>query len=128
GMPVSIKEVDLKVGMPLKRMEFRNADEAVDWLSQNPSVYAEVTIETESYLDGQTRKKLADAHDYIVDVIPKRIGEDSTEEKEQYVDPKQDMEALFNEYFRFKNGGMEPSESILSIFREVVSQTKEDES
>lgn len=127
GNPVSVRDIELKSGMPLLRKEFKNAADAVAWLQLNPKAYVELTIETESYLDGQTRKILAEAHDYIVDVIPKKIGEESEEDKDEYVDPKQDVEVLFKEYFRFKNGGLEPSASIMSMFKEVISQSKEEE-
>lgn len=127
GQPVNLRDIELKSGMPLVRAEFKNAEDAVIWLQQNPNVYVELTIETDSYLDGQTRKKLADAHQYIVDVIPKKIGEENDEDQEQYVDPRKDMTELFTEYFRFKNDGFDPSESILSLFKEVISTNKEDE-
>lgn len=127
GSPVSIKDIELNSGMPLLRKEFKSSTDAVEWLQLNPKAYVELTIETESYLDGQTRKILADAHDYIVDVIPKKIEKGTEDESDQYVDPKQDVEALFKEFFRFKNGGLEPSASIMSVFKEVMSQSMEDE-
>ena len=127
GKPVHYKPIDLTKGRSLIRQEFGSIEEAVAWLAVNPELYVELTIRTETFLDGAARKQLADAHSYIVDVIPKLItqqGEPATAEPFQ-IDDTRDLNALFIEYFTYKNGPEAPSENIVQLFREVISQNTE---
>jgi exonuclease SbcD len=121
GRPVDMRTITLREGRSLLRSEFDSAEEAVAWLQANPESYVELTMRTTTYLDGKLRKILADAHERIVDVVPKIIR---SETEEDGVDPlyaagtETDMNSLFLQYFRSKYG-TDPSESILSLFREV---------
>ena len=127
GNPVHYQPIDLTQGRSLIRKEFGSIEEAVAWLAVNPELYVEITIRTETFLDGAARKQLADAHSYIVDVIPKLItkqGETANAEPFQ-IDDTRDLNALFIEYFTYKNGPEAPSENIVRLFREVISQNTE---
>jgi len=127
GEKVNFYAIDLKKGRPLTRKEFGSVEEAVTWLVANQETYIEITIRTDTYLDGTARKQLADAHSFIVDVIPKIIkseGETNIVDPFQ-IDDSRDLNALFLEYFKYKNGPEEPSENIKSLFREVISQNTE---
>lgn len=127
GKPVHYQPIELTKGRFLIRQEFDSIEEAVAWLVVNPELYVEITIRTETFLDGAARKQLADAHSYIVDVIPKLItkqGEMATAEPFQ-IDDTRDLNALFIEYFKYKNGPEAPSENIVNLFREVISQNTE---
>ena len=122
GRPVDMRTITLREGRSLLRSEFDSAEEAVAWLQANPESYVELTMRTTTYLDGKLRKILADAHERIVDVVPKIIR---SETEEDGIDPlyapgtETDMNSLFLQYFRSKYG-TDPSESILSLFREVA--------
>lgn len=120
--PVSMRTITLKEGRPLLRGEFDSTEAAVAWLQENLEAYVELTMRTTTYLDGKMRKILADAHERIVDVVPKIIRSD-VEEGEVNTDAdsasETDMHALFLQYFRSKYG-TEPTDSILALFREVA--------
>lgn len=124
---VVYKPIDLTKGRTLQRRTFSSIDEAVDWLILNPEVYIELTICTDTYLDGSARKRLAEVHNYIVDVIPKIVSstENTTVFDPFLIDDSRDMEALFSEYFKYKNGNETPSESLTNLFKEVLSQNTE---
>lgn len=122
GQSAAMRTVDLTKGLPLLRAEFDSSEAAVEWLRENPDSYVELTIRTTTYLDGQMRKTFADAHERIVDVVPKIIREDGKVDEE--TDPasdltETDMQSLFLQYFRSRYG-TEPSDSILELFREVT--------
>ena len=127
GQKANYQAISLTKGRPLIRQEFGSVEEAVAWLVANPEQYVEITIRTETFLDGTARKQLADVHSFIVDVIPKLItkeGAIATTDPFQ-IDDTRDLNALFIEYFKYKNGPEEPSENIVSLFREVISQHTE---
>lgn len=123
GMPVAMRTVELREGRSLLREEFGSVEDAVTWLQANPECYVELTIRTDTWLDGAMRKTLSDAHDRIVDLVPRiiRADEELPSAASDLADlrPENDMHTLFCRYFRSKYG-TEPSDTILAIFREVV--------
>jgi len=123
GLPVQMHNVELREGRSLLREEFGSMEDAVAWLQANPESDVELTIRTDTWLDGAMRKTLSDAHDRIVDLVPRIIKADGEIEPGTPGDTAlmsdNDMHTLFCRYFRSKYG-TEPSDSILSIFREVV--------
>lgn len=125
GQQATVRPIELKQGMPLLRQEFNSIEAAVLWLEGNPNTYVEITILTTTFLDGAVRKILADAHEFIVDVIPKIISEGENGQPDEEIftpDASHDMETLFIEFFKSRNKTLEPSESIRSLFREVLNQ------
>lgn len=125
GKSAQVRTVDLTKGMPLLRQEFSSVEEAVGWLNANQQAYVEITIQTENYLDGSARQTLASAHTYIIDVIPKIIQPGYAEnpvDRAATIDINNDMESLFVEFFKSCNREAQPSERILSLFREITAQ------
>jgi exonuclease SbcD len=126
GKPADYKAIELTKGRPLKRAKFDDVEKAVEWLLENKEAYVEITLITETFLDGATRKRLADVHDYIVDVIPeiKMNGILEEEINPMNIDENKDMFSLFKEYFIYKNQ-IDPSESIMDLLKEVLGQEEE---
>jgi exonuclease SbcD len=127
GKAAKYEPIPLTQGRGLTRKEFASIEDAVSWLVENPEVYVEVTIQTDTFLDGTARKQLSQAQNYIVDVIPKiRLKEGETEEIYPFeIDDSRDMNALFVEFFNYKNGNEAPPEALLQLFKEVISQNSE---
>jgi exonuclease SbcD len=55
----------------------------------------------------------------LVQIIP-QIKKITEEGSDTTVDLTLSMESLFQEYFKSKNKGQEPSEGLLNVFREVL--------
>lgn len=123
GKIITTKDVSLKSGMRLVRKRFEDIDEAVEWLNSNPEVYLELTIVSETYLSAVDRRRLYDAHKYIVTIIPesKKAGEEGEGIGTADIDLTKKMEDLFIDYFKYKKG-QEPGERILNLFREIMSE------
>jgi exonuclease SbcD len=115
----------LKSGRKLSRIRFEDIDEAVGWLNLNPDVFVELTIVSEQYLSSTDRKRLLDAHDFIVNIIPesRRQGLEEASGNDD-IDLTKGMEGLFTDFFRHRKG-QEPGERILSLFREIISEEEE---
>lgn len=126
GKEAVYSPIELSNGRNLTRKKFASIEDATVWLMENQEVYVELTIQTDSYLDGAARKQLADVHNYIVDVIPEILTKNGVvEEFDPFlIDDSRDMKSLFEEYFKYKNGE-NPSENLLNLFNEVVSQNNE---
>jgi exonuclease SbcD len=129
GKEAIYKPVELKKGFGLERGEFSSIDEAIIWLKAKQNKYVEITIQTNTYLDAQLRKILANEHSKIVNIIPKLIfdntSEDESKNKILSVDETQDLESLFIEYFKYANSDKIPSESLLALFKEVINQNND---
>lgn len=120
--PVRVTPIPLKTGKRLLRPRFKRVDEAVDWLQNNPNCYAEITLQTSTYLTSDERRQLQQAHESLVSIIPD-VREDNEPEQEtaQPIDLTQSMETLFGRYFKSKNKGQEPNERLTNLFKEILA-------
>ncbi|MGB3616542.1 MAG: exonuclease subunit SbcD [Catalinimonas sp.] len=122
GQPVRMRPVELTSGRRLKRRRFDDVDEAVAWLTKNPDTFVELTLVSDTYVDAATKKRLYDAHDGIVGIIPELKLPDGPAGSDalRRVDVQQDLRALFRNYFAYKRR-QQPNDVLLSLFDEVVS-------
>lgn len=120
--PAHTTHIELTQGRPLLRKLATTVDEAVEWLQAHPNTLIELTMATETYLTAEERKRLYAAHDGLVVLIPdvrKHLG--AANDTRPVIDLTQNMEDLFKAYFRSAKG-QEPSEAILDLFKEIVSE------
>lgn len=122
GAAAQIKKVVLKAGKPLERVAFDDVDMAVDWLQDNKNAIVELTIETTSFLSTSDRKKLYQAHENIIYLIPKLKDEKLIEQVEEMnnLDLTQSTTDLFKAYFQSKNEGIAPNDEIMELFAEIL--------
>lgn len=128
--PVDFQKVALKKGKKLLRQKFEQVEDALDWLNQNQEALVQITMVTTSYLESADKKKLMEAHPFMMPIIPEIKKKKNTEDED--VNPlseleSKSMEELFSDYFRnSKEGkGQSPSESVLSLFREILALEEE---
>lgn len=116
---VSFEKIELKSGRKLVRKSFDDIDESVAWLEENPNTLIELTIESESYLKAEDRKRIYQSHDGIIYLIPKvkNTENENTEIKE--IDISRDLEPLFIDYFKSKNDNQEPNEELMKLLQEI---------
>lgn len=113
------RAIELTKGKKLRRGKFDSIDEAVNWLHEHSEDLIELTIVSDNYLEAADKKRLNEAHSGLVQIIPqiKKIAEEGSAST---IDLTLSMESLFQEYFKSKNKGQEPSEGLLNVFREVL--------
>lgn len=116
-----IKQVSIKGGRELVRKTFSNVDTLVDWLVENPSKLIEVTLEMDEYLKAEDRKRIYQSHDGIIHLIPKVKNEKSEESSTASIDLSKEVDSLFIDYFKSKNGGQEPNEELMNMFNEILN-------
>ncbi|MBS9524298.1 exonuclease subunit SbcD [Litoribacter alkaliphilus] len=123
GKDVDHRPITLKQGKPLYRKRFEDLQATLEWLEENPYCFVELTYVTEESIDAQTRKAIMQAHEGIVNLIPHlKAGFGSANGELQAEDLNEDMETLFIKYFQSQKS-MEPNEELLTLFREITSQT-----
>lgn len=126
GEAVTVRPVPLANGKRLLRPKFKRVTEAVDWLTQNPDCYAEITLQTPTYLTSEERRQLQQAHTSLVTIIPDVRDVETTELKSTpTIDLTQSIEALFSDYFKTKNKGQEPNERLQELFKEILATESE---
>ncbi|MBI5218015.1 MAG: exonuclease subunit SbcD [Bacteroidia bacterium] len=125
GKDTVIRDIQLQSGKKLVRKRFEVIDEAVEWLTRNPDIFVELTVISDTYLAANDRKRLLDAHDGIVTIIPEiRNPEQSTVQSASSIDRPKNMEEQFIDFFRSKKG-QEPNERIINLFKEILSEEGE---
>ena len=77
---VTYKRMPIKAGKRLLRESFFDIETAVDWLLANTDALVEITIISDTYLKGEDKRRLNQAHKGIVNIIPK-VKKDYLEEK-----------------------------------------------
>lgn len=121
GRPIQYEQIPLNSGKRLIRHRTEGADEALQWLAQNPDTLVELTLVTESYLTAMERKAILTAHDGIVAIIPeiRTTGTEPTERKT--INLNQEMDELFKDYFQTKTG-QSLNEELLTLFQEIKAE------
>jgi exonuclease SbcD len=121
-----VTPIPLQTGKRLLRPRFKQVAEAVDWLTQNPNCYAEITLQTTTYLTSEERRQLQQAHNSLVTIIPDvRAVEETEEETAPVIDLTQSMETLFASYFKNRNKGQQPNERLQQLFKEILATEPE---
>ena len=114
-----LKPVVLEKGFPLIRKTFEDIDLCVQWLSDNPFCYVELTIRSDLFLTTEDQKRIQQAHDFIVTIIPETKQKKHTE-TESEISLHKNIQDLFVDFFKDKKG-QEPSEELLSLFKEIFA-------
>lgn len=123
NQPVKLEKILLQSGKPLHRKSFSSVENAVDWLRENPNCLVELTIETENFLKVEERRKIEQAHNGIVYLIPKVKNLDLTEGRKE-INLNQDMDILFSDYFETKHNGQKPNEELMRLFAEILAENE----
>ena len=118
----SVNKILLKSGCKLKRMTFNNILDATNWLVQNRNCWVELTIVSDNYLSHSDKQMLYDASDKIVAIIPQvNTSSDTLSAGSLISSIRTNRTALFKSYFTKIKGG-EPDQSLIDLFKEIISQ------
>ena len=91
------------------------------WLNENQNTLVELTLESETFLTADERKRLYQSHSGIVHLIPKIKNQETNENNLSEINLNQDIQTLFKDYFKSKNGGQEANEELINLFNEIAS-------
>ncbi len=106
-------------GRSLARKRFDDIDLAVQWLQNNPNTLVELTMVSDTFMTSAALKRLQEAHDGIIHIIPIVQQQGSATETAQPVaDLEKDVKSLFVDYFHSRYG-QQPNEELLSLFEEI---------
>lgn len=118
---VSYEKLPLKNGKKLVKKTFDSVEKTIEWLNENPYSLVELTLESETFLKAEERKMIYQSHNGIVHLIPKVKNQEFSENKLQEINLNQDIQLLFNDYFKSKNGGQEANEELIDLFNEILN-------
>jgi exonuclease SbcD len=82
----------------------------------------ELTLVSDTFLEAATLKRLHQAHDGIIHIIPVISNENENDQNIEKVNLNQDMQGLFADFFASKNAGITPDETILNLFKEIINE------
>ncbi|MCB1176051.1 MAG: exonuclease subunit SbcD [Leptospiraceae bacterium] len=115
----TITKIPINDGREIHRKKFNSIPNCIEWLKENPEVFVEITLKSDTYLKTEESKLIYSSHDRILGIIPEVSGE--VEKNTGYdIDLSKSMEELFEEYFEFKKK-QKPNEVIIDLFKEVIS-------
>lgn len=121
GKAVSYEKKALQSGRTLVRKTFTSVESAVEWLTGNPNTFIELTLESETFLTADERRLIYQSHNGIVHLIPKVKNRELTEQESHEVNLNQNIEILFKDFFKSKNGGQEANEELMNLFNEILN-------
>ncbi len=119
GSPAQVRPVALGAGRRLCRQRFTEVEKAIEWLETNPNTFVELTLVSDSYLEGKLKRALYAAHDGIVSIIPEIATPEDDVADAAGIDLSKDLRTLFTDYFRARKG-QEPNDELLTLFDEVL--------
>lgn len=117
--PVSFEKIALENGKPLVRKTFDSVEKTIDWLQENPNSLVELTLESETFPKSEETKLIYQSHSGIVHLIPKVKNQNFYENQLSEINLDQDIQFLFKDYFKSKNGGQEANEDLINLFNEI---------
>lgn len=120
GQAVSYQALPLRSGRQLHRKRFEDLDLAITWLHANPNSLVELTLVSETFASAQDIKRIHEAHDGIIQIIPVVNKVQASVSARQQVNLEQDMPKLFEDYFRFRHG-QELNVELQELFNEIIN-------
>ena len=124
GRLVSYNPIALTKGKILLKKKFDNIDNALVWLTENPNTLVQLTMVSDKYLEASEKKRLLDAHDGLIQIIPEIRNLDGSNLGAMKLDLSMGVEKLFEEYFRNRKG-QEVSDELMLLFKEVLAEGNE---
>lgn len=121
GKTVWFEKIPIKNGKCLERKSFDNIGKTVEWLTANQDTFVELTLESETFLTADERKRLYQSHNGIVHLIPKVKNLELSKNHLHDINLNQDIQSLFRDYFKSKNGGQDANEEIIHLFNEILN-------
>ena len=118
---VQFKRIPIKNGKCLERKSFDCIEKTVEWLTENQDTFVELTLESETFLKADERKRLYQTHTGIVHLIPKVKNQELNENQLRDINLNQDIQSLFGDYFKSKNGGQEANDELINLFNEILN-------
>lgn len=116
---IKLEKIKLQTGKKLIKITFSDIEECIDWLTENPNTLVELTIESDSFLKAEDRKRIYQSHNGIIYLIPKTKKLDQHANTSTKIDLSKDLESLFVDYFKTKNNNQEPNEELLKLLQEI---------
>lgn len=124
GRLVNYKPIALTKGKVLLKQKFDNIDEALVWLGENPNTLIQLTIVSDKYLEASEKKRLLDAHDGLIQIIPEIKNLNGIDSEGMAIDISMGVEKLFEEYFKNKKG-QDVSDELMLLLKEVLAEGNE---
>lgn len=124
GERVTFNKVALQSGRKLERKRFDDIEKALGWLYENPDALVELTVSTDEYLRSEDRKRLLQAHQGIVTLIPE-VRSLKTASAVQRINLNQNMDDLFQQYFQHRHG-QSANPALLELFNEIRAEGTEE--
>ncbi|MEZ4914629.1 MAG: exonuclease SbcCD subunit D [Chitinophagales bacterium] len=123
--PPQIEKIPLSEGLPLVKKTFKQVDECVQWLNENPNCYVEIELVCAHYISAEETKQIFEAHDKIVRIIPHiTAGAQATETSISAKLEQLDINEIFKEYFKSKTG-KEADDTFLALFNEIRNMSED---
>ncbi len=127
GKPVQTKPIPLQKGRKLVRKKFEDVESALQWLTENPETFVELTLVSDTYIESKTKKALYQAHNGIVSIIPEITGGLNQEDMaHQNTDLNKNIREIFKDYF-YQRKGQLPSDALMTLFNEILDTDTEDQ-
>lgn len=121
GHNIDYKKRDLVSGKKLLKKKCHGVNEAVTFLNDNPNALVELTVVSETFLTAEERKRIQDAHDGIVAIIPEvKNAQTSETNASRSIDLDKNIYELFEDYFEYKHG-QKVNEEMKDLFKEILS-------
>lgn len=121
GRTVQFEKIPIKNGKCLERKSFDSIGKTVEWLTANQDTFVELTLESETFLTAEERKRLYQSHSGIVHLIPKVKNLELSKNHLHDINLNQDIQSLFRDYFKSKNGGQEANDELINLFNEILN-------
>ncbi len=123
--PANYRAIPLISGKPLHRKRFKDLESTLEWLKENENCFVEISFETDTSIDADTRRKIMQAHEGIISLIPILTNQGNKQNEElRKEDLEMDMVSLFQKFYEAQKLQQAHPE-IIDLFKEIIAQNEE---
>lgn len=125
GEAVNVTEELIPIFKPMERWNCGSIDEAIEMCRKHggEDSFVYITVETDVYITDAQIKEMKSFKDGIIDIIPNIKNQD--DEQHTVKIGELSFSEQFAEFYKFRKRGAKPSEELMKLFDEIVSDAQD---
>lgn len=125
SQPIDYERIRLTKTRKIHHARFESVETALTWLQAHQEDIVQLTISSEHYLSHADVRRLNDAHNFIINIIPDIKNSESINYQQKEVDLEKNIYEIFDNFFEHQKN-QKPNKALQTLFREVWATHDED--
>lgn len=122
----TLRKRKIESGIPIKNLTAHGTEEAVQLLQANQDYWVQLRLIVPKAISYEETQLIKSSHSRLIQIIPEIEAEEGLTKRANTISDLQDNPTeLFKEFYKTTHSGVEPSEELIELFKEVVNHKNE---